>query len=188
MINIRERKYEIGVLRTIGMKKIKVALQFVCELLIVCIISLMIGGIIGSLSSVKVSNMLLANEIENTNSQYEDISKNFGMHNHINETISEDETKDKKEDNESSSTNSSENKTTEGTIQENTQSEETKPEDKYDFGVANINEVNSIDAVVDFKVLLELLGIGIGLTLISSFATMIAISRFSPLTILKERS
>ena len=37
MINIRERKYEIGVFRTIGVSKAKLTLQFVLELLIVSI-------------------------------------------------------------------------------------------------------------------------------------------------------
>lgn len=55
-------------------------------------------------------------------------------------------------------------------------------------GVSNIEPVSSINAVVDIKVLFELLGIGILLTIISSVASMISIQRFSPLTILKERS
>lgn len=54
--------------------------------------------------------------------------------------------------------------------------------------VVNVEEIDTIDAVVDFKVVGELLGIGILLTLISSLASMISIQRFSPLTILKERS
>ena len=60
--------------------------------------------------------------------------------------------------------------------------------ERYDFNVTNVEEIDRIDAVVDFRVLLQLLGIGIALTLLSSLASMIAISRFSPLTILKERS
>lgn len=44
MINIRERKYEIGVFRTIGMSKFKLTLQFVLELLIISIIMLTIGA------------------------------------------------------------------------------------------------------------------------------------------------
>ena len=39
-INLRERRYEIGVLRTIGMKNDKVFLQFMSETLIIAIISL----------------------------------------------------------------------------------------------------------------------------------------------------
>ena len=49
-------------------------------------------------------------------------------------------------------------------------------------------QVDNINAVVDFKVLTELLGIGLLLTIISSLSACIAIARFSPLTILKERS
>ena len=51
-----------------------------------------------------------------------------------------------------------------------------------------VEAYDSIDAVVDMKVLLELLGIGLSLVLVSSIASMVSIQRFSPLTILKERS
>lgn len=180
MINIRERKYEIGVLRTIGMKKSKVSIQFMSELLIVCIISLLLGAVIGSTLSVPVSNMLLANEIENTNAKYEDINKNFGRGRaDINEKEEVEDT------NEEANASESKNETEEETTEKN---EESKEEEKYNFGLANVSEVDSMNAVVDFKVLAELLAIGISLTLLSSLAMMIAISRFSPLTILKERS
>ena len=55
-------------------------------------------------------------------------------------------------------------------------------------GNTKVQSIDTIDAVVDFTVIMQLLGIGIGLTLISSLASMISIQRFSPLTILKERS
>lgn len=147
MINIRERKYEIGVLRTIGMKKTKLSMQFMFELLVVCLASLLIGAGIGSFTSVPVANSLLKNEIENANTKYENINNNFGKH--------ESSTKDNKE---------------------------------HSFGIAKVKQVDNINAVVNIKVLGELLGIGLLLTLIGSLASMIAISRFSPLTILKERS
>ena len=155
MINIRERKYEIGVLRTIGMKKCRLSFQFMIELLIVAMVSLMIGAGIGACLSVPVSNKLLANEISNASNKYEDIGKNFGR----------------------------------GDFNQSNRSEIANDKNfkDYNFGVAKVNEVDSIDAVVDFKVLAELLGIGILLTLISSLASMIAIARFSPLRILKER-
>lgn len=147
MINIRERKYEIGVLRTIGMKKTKLSLQFMLELLLVCIVSLFIGAGGGSFVSVEVANNLLQTEIENASNEYSDISKNFGK----------------------------------GDVENNHNF-------KGGFGVANIEQIDTINAVVDFKILTQLLGIGVMLTLISSLASMISISRFSPLTILKERS
>jgi putative ABC transport system permease protein len=143
MINIRERKYEIGVLRTIGMKKFKLALQFMLELLIVCLVGLGIGAGVGAYASVPVANNLLASEINNNKEENNNIKGNFGMRDF---------------------------------------------EKDFDFGVAKVNEVDSINAVVDIKVLGELLGLGILLTLVSSLASMVAISRFSPLNILKERS
>lgn len=142
MINIRERKYEIGVFRTIGVSKFKLTMQFVLELLIVSIVMLIIGAICGSYIAKPVGNMLLQNEIEETKSQEQQISDNFGkgpMEMEFNKKV-------------------------------------------------EVNAIETIDAVVDFNVMLELLGIGIILTLISSLASMISIQRFSPLTILKERS
>ena len=183
MINIRERKYEIGVLRTIGMKKRKVSLQFMIELLIVAVISLSIGAFIGSYASVPVSNKLLAEEINNSQSEYNDIRRNFGMNN---PPEVEESTVENKEDNKTDEVTENESPT-ETINEEETKNEEVK-EERYNFNVANVEEIDRIDAVVDFKVLGQLLGIGVILTLLSSLASMIAISRFSPLTILKERS
>lgn len=142
MINIRERKYEIGVFRTIGVSKFKLTMQFVLELLIVAIIMLMIGAVCGSFISKPVGNSLLQNEIESNAEEEEQISNNFGkgqMPMQYNQT-------------------------------------------------AKIEPINNIDAVVDITVIAQLVGIGILLTFISSLASMISIQRFSPLTILKERS
>jgi putative ABC transport system permease protein len=158
MINIRERRYEIGVLRTVGMKKSKLSLQFMSELLIVAMASLVIGAGIGACLSVPIANELLANEISNADDKYDDIGKNFG--------------KDFNPGNMPGNMNPGGN------------SKEFK---NMNFGVAKVNEVDSINAVVDFKVLGELLGIGVLLTLLSSLASMVAIARFSPLQILKER-
>ena len=87
-------------------------------------------------------NMLLQNEIEDTQNQEQEISNNFGK----------------------------------------------GPMDMRFNGNKQVEEISTIDAVVDVNVVIELLGIGILLTLISSLASMISIQRFSPLTILKERS
>ena len=145
MINIRERKYEIGVLRTIGMKKSLLSLQFVLELLIVSMVALLIGAGIGATISVPVSNSLLESEISSSMEQKNEISENFGGGRNFDKEMKMD-------------------------------------------GIANVQEFTSIDAVVDFKVLVELLAIGLLLTLISSLASMISIQKFSPLEILKERS
>lgn len=84
MINIRERKYEIGVLRSIGMKKHLVLLQFVIEIFIATIISVMIGTIIGSVLTVPVSETMLKSEIESLNNSNKKINENFGMNEDMN--------------------------------------------------------------------------------------------------------
>lgn len=145
MINIRERKYEIGVLRTIGMKKSKVCLQFVLELLIVAFASLLLGAFTGAMVSVPVSNSLLKNEITASQESSNNIQENFGHGGN-------------------------------------------KQNDRKFNGVANVEAFDSIDATVDMKVLLELLGIGLSLTLISSLSAILSVEKFSPLTILKEGS
>ena len=146
MINIRERKYEIGVFRTIGMSKFKLTIQFIVELLLVAGIALIIGAVVGGFLAKPVGNMLLENEIETTQSEEEQISNNFGRGGSSN-----------------------------------------KPEMQFNKK-KQVETIDSIEAVVDFTVIIQLLGIGILLTLMSSLASMISIQRFSPLTILKERS
>lgn len=156
MINIRERKYEIGVLRTIGMKKSLVVLQFMTELLIVTVFGLCIGAGIGATSSVKIANSLLETEIANAKEESDNISKNFGRN--------FDGPPDMQVPGES------ENRATRIN------------------GTKTIDEIDEINAIVDFEVLVELLGIGLLLTIVSSISACIVISRFQPLQILKERS
>lgn len=150
MINVRERKYEIGVLRTIGMKKSSLALQFMTELLIITLIFLILGTILGSVISVPTANMLLKNEIESSSNESQNINKNFG-----------------------------------GNMMPGNGDMKTMPGMNNS---QNIQKIENINAVVDFSVVVKLIGIGILLTIISSIASMICIQRFSPLTILKERS
>ena len=147
MINIRERKYEIGVFRTIGVSKTKLAMQFVLELLIVSIIMLCLGFGIGAFLSKPVGNMLLQNEIEATQTANEEVSNNVGRGDQMGE-----------------------------------------PRGMEFRGIAKVEQIDNIEAVVDVNVIVQLLGIGILLTIVSSLASMISIQRFSPLTILKERS
>ncbi len=158
MINIRERKYEIGVLRTIGMKKSKVCLQFISELLIVAFIALILGAGIGAATSVPISNYLLENEITASQNETNNIRENFGKGEN-----------DSTADNEAQQPNNDFGK------------------DGFN-GVASVQAFDSIDAVVDFQVIIELLGIGLLVTLISSVSAITSIQKFSPLTILKERT
>lgn len=61
---IRERKYEIGVLRAMGMKKIKVAMGLVTEMLMITVFALIIGLGAASVSAQPVADILLEQQIE----------------------------------------------------------------------------------------------------------------------------
>jgi len=154
LINIRERKYEIGVLRAIGMKKGKVALQFVTELSIVTLIALFIGSGIGAAASVPVANYMLKSEIASIQSEQQQVQQNFGM---------------------LASSSGSSGQSSKGT--------------GGFFGMgANVSYVSQINAVINGMVLLEMLGIGIILVILSSGVSLVFISRYDPLKILSSRS
>ena len=78
IFNVRERKYEIGVLTAMGMKKGKVALQFLTEIFVVTLAAVVIGVVIGGVSSVPVTNALLENQVASQNEQSAQIEQNFG--------------------------------------------------------------------------------------------------------------
>ncbi len=78
IFNIRERKYEIGVLMAIGMKKGKIAMQFLTEVFVVTLAAVIIGIGIGAVCAVPVTNALLANQIESSQGQSNQIEQNFG--------------------------------------------------------------------------------------------------------------
>jgi len=76
-IAIRERKYEIGVLRAMGMKKHKLALGLWVEMLAITVICLAFGVFIGSVVSQPISDVLLAAQVESL-TQAQDSSSNVG--------------------------------------------------------------------------------------------------------------
>ncbi|MBQ7386173.1 MAG: ABC transporter permease [Ruminococcus sp.] len=78
IFNIRERKYEIGVLTAMGMKKFKVALQFLTEIFVITIVAVIIGAVVGGVVSVPVSNALLQNQIEAQSNQSNRLEESFG--------------------------------------------------------------------------------------------------------------
>lgn len=63
-IAIRERKFEIGTLRAIGMKKSKISLGLLTEILTITIICLVLGFTVGYFVSQPVSDLLLEQQIE----------------------------------------------------------------------------------------------------------------------------
>jgi len=64
-IAIRERKYEIGVLRAMGMKKAKVAFGLWLEMVFITLFCLVLGIGAGSLAAQPVSDTLLTQQVEN---------------------------------------------------------------------------------------------------------------------------
>lgn len=78
IFNVRERKYEIGVLTAMGMKKQKVALQFLTEIFAVTLAAVILGAAIGAVSSVPVTNALLENQVSSQQSQGDRVEQNFG--------------------------------------------------------------------------------------------------------------
>lgn len=78
IFNVRERKYEIGVLTAMGMKKGKVALQFLTEIFAVTLVAVVIGAAAGAITSVPVTNALLANQIATQDAGQQQIEANFG--------------------------------------------------------------------------------------------------------------
>ena len=167
MLNVRERKYEIGVLRAVGMKKKSVLLQFITESFIVTFSSIVIGIIIGSLISVPIANVLLKNEIESKQIEESKISENFGLkQGSIPPNMSQ---------------NSRENfdKAPDGKI---------GSKDIRNTFANNTNYIDKINAVIDSKTIGELILIGLVLTFVSSAISMIFISRYTPLKILSNRS
>lgn len=78
ILNIRDRKYEIGFLRAIGMSKTKLILSLLTELFIVTAIAFITGIIGGKLLSQPVTNKMLENEINSQQVQTENTRENFG--------------------------------------------------------------------------------------------------------------
>ena len=156
IFNIRERKYEIGVLTAMGMKKGKVALQFLTEIFIVTLVAVFIGAGIGSVSSVPVTNKLLENQVASQVSQSEQIEQNFGR----------------------GSMPAGNSSTKGGKGNFFTDMLGTNNENSY---------VTEIRSAMNLTVVLQMLGIGVLLTLISGMVSILFVMRYEPLKILANR-
>lgn len=169
---IRERKYEIGVLAAIGMKKWKIALQFLLESLCVTFLGLLIGAAAGAVSSVPVTNTLLEQQIES--SSQDSRNQRFGREmggfdpGEISDSIG-------------------------GSQEEGSQDGQPAGEEEQPKGgsMPVFEEasayISSISSATDFQVILEMAGIGILLTIVSGCTALIFIMRYDPLRILSNR-
>lgn len=178
LLNVRERKYEIGVLTAIGVNKVKVAAQFTLELLIVTMIGLAIGAGAGAAASVPVSNQLLASQIEQQQSQQNDQREQFG--------------RDMDKPGNAGSTSDGNGNDAANSADEAQHSSAAEPQ--HDGNGPNsmmgraVNYVSSVNATVNLKVVGQLLLVGLGLTLIAALVAVVFVLRYEPLQILADRS
>ena len=156
-LNIRDRKYEIGVLRAIGMSKFKVTSQLVLEIFFVALFSLVIGTGIGTIISQPITNKMLESEISSYTEQSQNIQNNFGGGNF--EKPSREMTD-----------NNNFNKNEKNNIPSNVN-----------------NYVDSLKVKVDFITILELFGISILLTVTSGVVASVFINKYNPNKILQNR-
>lgn len=165
IFNIRERKYEIGVLTAMGMKKFKVALQFLTEIFVVTIIAVIVGVGVGGVSSVPVTNALLENQIAAESNQYNKIEENFGRPG-----------------------NMIPGGNMPGNVGQNDipQMQNGGPGNFFDANEV-AEYISEIDEAMNLTVVFQMLGIAVLLTIVSGAVSMLFIMRYDPLRILANR-
>ena len=166
IFNIRERKYEIGVLTAMGMKKWKVAAQFICEILVVTMIAVVIGAGVGAVSSVPVTNALLEGQLQSQNKQQNQMDQNFGRPSDMGGFFG-DMPSDMPSD------------------IPNDVGGEKNPFDNMFDGAANY--ITEVDSAMNLTVVFQMIGVGLLLTFIASAASVLFIMRYDPLKILTNR-
>ena len=166
IFNVRERKYEVGVLTAMGMKKRKVALQFICEILIVTMLAVFIGAGVGAVSSVPVTNALLEGQVASQSAQQGQVEENFGRPGNM------------------SFPGMPENMSMPSDISEDSRQEGNPFEDMFDSASDYITEV---DSAMNLTVVVQMIGVGLLLTLVASAASVLFIMRYDPLKILANR-
>ena len=169
IFNVRERKYEVGVLTAMGMKKWKVAAQFLCEILVVTMLAVVIGAAIGAVSAVPVTNALLEGQVQNQSNQQSQVDQSFGRPGNMGGGFP-------------------------GGMSG-------MPSDlPSNMGGGNpfgdmlggmfddaANYITEVDSAMNLTVVLQMIGVGLLLTLVASAASVLFIMRYDPLKILANR-
>ncbi len=165
IFNVRERKYEIGVLTAMGMKKRKVAVQFVCEILVITMIAVIIGAGIGAVSSVPVTNTLLESQTQSQTENAQQIENNFGRAGNMGGGPGNMPTPP--------------NENGGGMFGFSGSFDDM-------FGAAT-DYITEVDSAMNLTVVFQMLLIGLGLTLIASGVSVLFVMRYDPLKILANR-
>lgn len=164
MFNIRERKYEIGVLAAIGMKKWKIAVQYVLELLVVTFVAIFLGAAIGAFGSVSITNALLEKQISSETIALEGQLGNFGRG----------EMPEEMPGDMPGGNRPQENGKGMGDFFKN-------------MGNTMTDYVTEVESATNLSVVIQLIGVGILLTMISSLFAIIFVLRYDPLKIMSNR-
>lgn len=177
IFSVRERKYEVGVLTAVGMKKSKVSLQFLVETLVVTFFAVLLGGAVGAVASVSVTNSLLESQVaaqeEETASNTESFGREMNQKPDMGGQPGDSQMTGRQPDESSSGGR--------GQME--------LPDSMKNNEIASkaVDYINEVDSAMDLTVLLQLLGIGLGLTLVASAASIVFIMRYEPLKILANR-
>ena len=166
IFNVRERKYEVGVLTAMGMKKWKVATQFMCEILVVTMIAVMIGAAVGAVSSVPVTNALLEGQVQSQNNQQSQLEENFGRPGDFGGGFPGGSMGGMPSD-------------FPGNLGGN------NPFGDMLNGAADY--ITEVDSAMNLTVVFQMIGVGLLLTLVASAASVLFIMRYDPLKILANR-
>ncbi len=167
IFNMRERKYEIGVMTAIGMKKQKVAVQFIIEMFVVTLVAIIIGAGIGAVTSVPVTNALLENQISLSEENQDDAQQSFGRDTNVGGEMMQGAPNMPGGNMPSSRPNG-------GNFLET-------------FKGSAVDYISEVSYSTNLTVILQLMGVGIALALISSLASITFIMRYEPLKILSNR-
>lgn len=166
IFSVRERKYEIGVLTAMGMKKGKVALQFITEIFMVTIVAVIIGVLIGGVASVPVTNALLEHQATAQSNRMEEVEMNFGRPGGFGGGGMPDM----------------------GNIPEDVPHREDGFGGMFmQAGDAVGSYVTEINSAMNLTVVMQMFGIAVLLTLFAGAASLLFIMRYEPLKILANR-
>ena len=163
-LNIRDRKYEIGILRAIGMTKLKVTTLLILEIFFVALVSLILGTSTGTLLAQPVTNKILENEITSYTNNQVNTQNNFGGEGF-------EKPSEKIDDN-------SNNKPSQPNMDRNKQKEKQTITDYVD----------SLTVHITYITIIELFGISLLLIVGSSIIACLFVNKYNPNTILQNRN
>lgn len=168
IFSVRERKYEIGVLTAMGMKKGKVAIQFITEIFMVTIVAVIIGIVVGGVSSVPVTNALLKNQAASQQQEQNNMEMNFGRPGDFGGGMPGGKG---------------------GSMPEmgNVNIEDIDRDGFRGMFDNASNYISEINSAMNLTVVLQMFLIAVGLTLVAGGASVLFIMRYEPLKILANR-